>query len=141
VTGRGGGSSPSTGTASMSSRVEVPRSGHEDVPRVTPTEAATVVPPITKSRHETTPAATVASLDIGPRTVDIHDTARPTSHSWRRRSRLYSWHTQALSYLQRHRPQRLTSTLMSREHTLSSTMAPATTRLMGGASTPVPPIT
>jgi hypothetical protein len=44
------------------------------------------------------------------------------------------------SYLQRHRPQRL-SALMSREHTPSSTTAPATTRLTGGASTPTPPIT
>jgi hypothetical protein len=52
-----------------------------------------------------------------------------------------SWHTQASSYLQRHRPQRLSSTLMSREHTPSSATAPATTRLMGGASIPVSPIT
>jgi hypothetical protein len=38
----------------------------------------------TRSRHETTPATTVASLAIGPRSVDSHDAARPTSHRWRR---------------------------------------------------------
>jgi hypothetical protein len=53
-------------------------------------------------------------LAIGPRSVDNHDTARPTSHRWRRRrSQLCSWHMQASSYLQQHRPQRLSSTLMS----------------------------
>jgi hypothetical protein len=31
--------------------------------------------PTTRSRHETTPATTVASLAIGPRNVDSHDTA------------------------------------------------------------------
>jgi hypothetical protein len=36
--------------------------------------------PATRSRHETTPATTVASLAIGPRSVDSHDAARPTSH-------------------------------------------------------------
>jgi hypothetical protein len=91
------------------------RLGREDVPRVAPTAA----PPATRSWHETTPATTVAN--------------------WR--SWLCSWHTQASSYLQRHRPQRLSSTLMSREHTPSSAMAPATTRLTCGASTPAPPIT
>jgi hypothetical protein len=102
---------------------------------------APAVLPKTRSRHETTPATTVASLTIGPRSVDSHDMARPTSHRWRRRSQLCSWHMQALSYLQRHRPQRLSSTLMSQEHTPSSATAPAATRLMGGASTPAPPIT
>jgi hypothetical protein len=63
-----------------------------------------------------------------------------TSHRWRR-SQLCSWHTQASSYLQWHRPQRLSSTLMSREHTPSSTTAPAAIRLAGGASTTAPPIT
>jgi hypothetical protein len=80
-------------------------------------------------------------LGHGPRSVDNHDAARPTSHRWRRRSQLCSWHMQASSYLQRHRPQQLSSTLMSREHTPSSAMAPTATRLMGGASTPAPPIT
>jgi hypothetical protein len=47
----------------------------------------------------------------------------------------------SIEYLQWHRPQRLSSTLMSREHMPSSAMAPAATRLTGGASTPVPPIT
>jgi hypothetical protein len=94
----------------------------------------------TRSQHETAPATTVASLAIGPRSVDSHDAVRPTSHRWRR-SQLCSWHRQASSYLQLHRPQRLSSTLMSQEHTPSSTMAPAATRLTGGASTLAPPIT
>jgi hypothetical protein len=54
---------------------------------------------LTRSRHETAPGTTVASLAIGPRSVDSHDAARPTSHRWRRRSQLCSWHMQALSYL------------------------------------------
>jgi hypothetical protein len=140
VTGRSGSPLPRWAAASAASRArraEAPGPGREDVPRVVPAEA----PPATKSRHETTPATTVASLAIGSRSVDSHDAARPTSHRWRKRSQLCSWHTQASSYLQRHRPQRLSSTLMNREHTLSSVTAPATTRLMGGASTPAPPIT
>jgi hypothetical protein len=119
------------------SRAESPKPRREDVPRVAPAEA----PPATRSRHETTSATIVASMAIGPRSVDSHDAARPTSHRWRRRSQLCSWHTQASSYLQRHQPQRLSSTLMSREHTPSSATAPAATRLMGGASTSAPPIT
>jgi hypothetical protein len=67
--------------------------------RVAPTETPTAAVAATRSRHETTPATTVASLAIGPRSVDRHDTVRPTSHRWRRRSRLCSWHTQALNYL------------------------------------------
>jgi hypothetical protein len=67
--------------------------------------------------------------------------AKECRHRWRRRSQLCSWHMQASSYLQRHRPQRLSSTLMSREHTPSSATAPTATRLTGGASTPMPPIT
>jgi hypothetical protein len=51
---------------------------------------ALAAPPATRSRHETTPATTVASLAIGPRSVDSHDAARPTSHRWRRRSQLCS---------------------------------------------------
>jgi hypothetical protein len=63
------------------------------------------------TRHGAT--KTVTSLTIGPRSVDSHNVARPTSHRWRRRSHLYSWHMKASSYLQRHRSQRLSSTLMS----------------------------
>jgi hypothetical protein len=51
---------------------------------------ATAAPLATRSRHETTPATTVASLAIGPRSVDSHNAARPTSHRWRRRSQLCS---------------------------------------------------
>jgi hypothetical protein len=127
--------------ASQARRVEAPRPGHEDVPRVAPAKGPTAVSLATRSRHEMMSATTVASLAIGPRSVDSHDTARPTSHRWRRRSQLCSWHTQASSYLQRHWPQRLSSILMSREHMPSSATAPATTRLMGGVSTPTPPIT
>jgi hypothetical protein len=76
-----GESSPSTGGARRARRAEVP----------------TTAPPATKSQHEMTRATTVASLAIGPRSVDIHDAARLTSHRWR--SRLCSWHTQASSYL------------------------------------------
>jgi hypothetical protein len=126
--GKKGESSPSTGGRKR-----------EDVPRVAPAEAPTAAPPTTRNRHETS-ATTVASLAIEPRSVDSHDAARPTLHRWRR-SQLCSWHTQASSYLQRHRPQRLSSTLMSREHTPSSATAPATTRLTGSASTLAPPIT
>jgi hypothetical protein len=53
-----------------------------------------------QSRHQTTPAATVASLATGPRSVDSHDAARPTSPR-QRRSQLCSWHMQASSYLRR----------------------------------------
>jgi hypothetical protein len=75
-----------TSAASRVRRVEVHRPGSEDVPRVAPIEA----PSSTKSRHEMTPATTVASLAIGPKSVDSHDAARPTSHGWRRRSQLCS---------------------------------------------------
>jgi hypothetical protein len=104
-------------------------------------EVPTAAPPETRSRHETTPAVTVESLATRPRTVDSHDVARPMSHRLRRRSRLCSWHTQASSYHQWHRPQRLSSTLMSQEHAPSTATALATTRLTGGALTPAPPIT
>jgi hypothetical protein len=57
-------------------RAEAPRWGREDVPRVAPT----VAPPATRSRHETTPATTVASLTIGSRSINSHDAAKPTSH-------------------------------------------------------------
>jgi hypothetical protein len=92
---------------------EAPRPGCEDVPRVAPVEAPTAASSATRSQHETMSATTVASLAIGPRSADSHDTSRPMLHRWRRRSQLCSWHTQASSYLQRHRPQRLSSTLMS----------------------------
>jgi hypothetical protein len=144
VTGRRGSLLPrraAASTASHARRTEAPRLGREDVLRVAPAEAPPAVPLATRSRHETMPTTTVTSLAIGPRSVDTDDVIRPTSHRWwRRRSQLCSWHTQASSYLQRHQPQRLSSTLMSQEHTPSSAMAPATTRLAGGASTPVPPI-
>jgi hypothetical protein len=118
-----------------------PRLGREDVPRVAPAEVPMAAPPIKRSRHETTHATTVVSLAIGPKSIDNHDAARPTSHRWRRRSWLCSWHTQASSYLQWHQPQWLSSTLMNRELTPSLAMARATTRLTRGALTPVPPIT
>jgi hypothetical protein len=140
VTERRRSSLPRRAAASVASgtrRVEAPKPGREDVSRVAPLAA----PPSTRSRYETTLATTVASLAIGPRSVDSHNAVRPTLHSWRRMSQLCSWHTQASSYLQRHRPQWLSSTLMIREHTPSSTTAPAMTRLTGGASTPAPPIT
>jgi hypothetical protein len=140
VTGRRGSPLPRRAAARATRHAEAPRPGCEDVPRIAPAEAPPVAAPATKSRHETTPATTVASLAIRPRSVDSHDAVRPTSHRKRRRSQLCSWHTQALSYLQRHRPQRL-STLMSREHTPSSASAPAMTRLTGGVSTPASPIT
>jgi hypothetical protein len=141
VTGRRGSPLPRRAATSVARRAEAPRPGHEDVLRVAPVDAPTAAPPATRSRHETMPAATVVSLVIGLRSVDSHDTARPMLHRWRRRIRLCSWHTQASSYLQRHLPQWLSSTLMSREHTPSSAMAPITTRLTGSASTPAPLIT
>jgi hypothetical protein len=127
---------PRRAAAGGTRRVEAPKPGREDVPRVAPKAA----PPAIRSRHETTPDTTVTSLVIGSKSVDSYDVARPMLHSWSRRSQLCFWHTQASSYLQRHRLQRL-STLMRREHTPSSATAPATTRLTGGASTPAPPIT
>jgi hypothetical protein len=63
-----------------------PKPGCEDVPRVALAEAPPAAPPTTRSRHKTTPATTVASLAIEPRSVDSHDAARPTLHRWRRRS-------------------------------------------------------
>jgi hypothetical protein len=100
--GKKGGSLPRWVAASVASharRVEAPRPRREDVPRVAPMEAPTATLPATRSWHEMTPAATVASLAIVPRSVDSHDAARPTSHRWRRRSRLCSWHTQAPLWL------------------------------------------
>jgi hypothetical protein len=98
VTGRRGSPLPrraAVSTASRARRVEAPRPGWKDVPRVAPAETPTT----TRSRHKTTPDTTVASLTIGPRSVDSHDAAKPTSHRCRGRSQLYSEHTQALSYL------------------------------------------
>jgi hypothetical protein len=65
-------------------RTEAPRPRREDVSSVEPTEAPPAAPLVTRSRHETTPATTVASLAIGPRSVDSHDAVRPMSHRWRR---------------------------------------------------------
>jgi hypothetical protein len=87
--GKKGESSPSTGAASLARIVEAPRP-RRDVSRVAPVEAPPAPPLATRSRHETMPATTVASLAIGPRIVDNHDAARPTSHGWRRMSQLYS---------------------------------------------------
>jgi hypothetical protein len=143
VTGGRGSPLPRQAAASMAcgtSCAEAPKSKRKDVSRVAPAEALPAVPPATRSRHETAPATTMASLAIGPRSVDSHDATKPTSHRWRR-SQLCSWHMQASSYLQWHQPQQLSSTLMSREHTPSSSTAPAATRLTGSASTPAPPIT
>jgi hypothetical protein len=98
---------PRRATASAASRIrraEAPRPGRKNVPRVAPVEAPPVALSAIRSLHETTYATTVVSLTIGP-SVDSHDAVRPTSHRWRRRSQFYSWHTQASSYLQWHRPQ------------------------------------
>jgi hypothetical protein len=89
VTGRKGSPLPRRAAASAASRArhaEAPRPRREDVSRVARAEAPTVVPPATRSRHEMMPATTVAKLAIGPRSIDSHDAARPTSHRWRRRS-------------------------------------------------------
>src|SRR5512142_864671 len=95
VTGGRGSHLPRQAAVSHARRGEVSSyGGREDVPRVAPAEVPRALPPATTSRHETTPAATVASLAIGPKTVDSHDVARPTSHGWRK-SRLCSWLTQA----------------------------------------------
>jgi hypothetical protein len=76
VTGRRGSPLPrraAASTASGTSRAEAPKPGRKDVPRVAPAEA----PPATRSRHETAPAITVASLVIGPRSIDNHESTRP----------------------------------------------------------------
>ena len=76
--------------ASVASRArhgKAPRPGRKYVPRVMAAEAPRAVL-LTNTSHETMPAATAASLAIGPRNVNSHDTARPTSH--RCRSRLCS---------------------------------------------------
>jgi hypothetical protein len=142
--GKKGESPPSTGGRKRGKRHKSrggTQAGAQGRAKGSPAEALSAVPPTTRSRHETAPATTMVSLAIGPRSVDSHDAARPTSHRWRRRSQLCSWHMQASSYLQWHLPQRLSSSLMSREHTPSSAMAPAATRLTGGASTPTSHIT
>jgi hypothetical protein len=116
VTGRRGSPLPrraAASAASGTSHAEAPKPRRKEVPRVAPAEVPPAAPPTTKSRHETAPATTVASLVIGLRSVDSYEAVRPTSHRWRRRSQLCSWHMQASSYLQRHRPQWLSSTLMS----------------------------
>jgi hypothetical protein len=86
MTGRRGSPLPRQAAASMASHarhMEAPSLGCEDVLRVASVEASMAVPPATRSRHETTPATTVASLAIGTRSVNSHDAARPTSHRWR----------------------------------------------------------
>jgi hypothetical protein len=93
--------------ASRTRRAEAPRPGREDMLRVVPVGAPKAAASTTRSQHETMAVTTVVSLATGPRIVDNHDAARPTSHRRRRRRRrLCSYHTQASSYLQRHRPQR-----------------------------------
>ena len=62
---------------SRARRAKAPRPRREDVPRVTATEAPRAALPANTS-HETMPAATTASLAVGPRTVNSHDAARPT---------------------------------------------------------------
>jgi hypothetical protein len=91
--GKKGQSPPSTGGRKRSKRHKSrggAQAGRKNVPRVAPAEAPLAVPPATRSRHETAPDTTVASLAIGPRSVNSHDAARPTLHRWRRRSQLYS---------------------------------------------------
>ena len=83
---------PGVVAASASSRAggaEVPRPEHEGTPRVVPAEAIRAAPPIGPSRHETTPATTVAGPTIGPRTARSGGVgAKPTS--WRP-SRMMRW--------------------------------------------------
>jgi hypothetical protein len=82
VTGRMGSPLPRRAVASVASgtsRAEEPKPGRKDVPRVALAEAPPTVPPAIRSRHETAPATTVASLAIVPRSVDSLDAARPTS--------------------------------------------------------------
>jgi hypothetical protein len=66
--------------ASHARRLEAPRPGCKDVLGVAPAEAPLAMLPAPRSRHEMTPATIVASLAIGPRSVDSHDADRPTSH-------------------------------------------------------------
>jgi hypothetical protein len=66
--------------ASYARRAEAPGPARKDVPRVAPAEAPTASPSATRSQHEITPVITVASLAIGPRSVNSHDAVRPTSH-------------------------------------------------------------
>jgi hypothetical protein len=87
--GKKGVSSPSTGDRKCGKSDNAhggARPGREDVPRVAPVEETTAVPLAIRSRHETTPATTVASLAIEPRSVNSHDMVRPMSHRWRSRS-------------------------------------------------------
>jgi hypothetical protein len=99
VTGRRGSLLPrqvATSVASAASHAKTPRQGREDVPRVMPR----VAPLGSKSQHEMTLATTAASLVIGARILDGHDTARPTSRRQRRRSsRLSSSLMRASNYL------------------------------------------
>jgi hypothetical protein len=102
VTGRRGTPLPQRAAASAASgtsRTETPKLGRKDVPRVAPAEVPPAAPLTTRSQHEMMPATPVASMVIGPRSVNSHNAARPTSHRWRRRSQLCSWHMQASSYL------------------------------------------
>jgi hypothetical protein len=98
--GKKGESSPSMGDRKRGKSRKArggAQAGCDDVPRVAPAEAPPAAPSATRSRHETTPATTVTSLAIGPRSVDSHDVVRPTSHRWR--SQLCSWHMQVSRYL------------------------------------------
>jgi hypothetical protein len=58
--------------ASGTKRAEATKPGREYVLRVASANAPPMAPPATRSRHETTPTTTVASLAIGPRSVDSH---------------------------------------------------------------------
>jgi hypothetical protein len=87
VTGRRGSPLPrraAASAASDTSLAEAPKPGRKYVPRVAPVEAPLAAPPATRSRHETAPATTVASLAIGPRSLDT-SIARDTLLEIRRR--------------------------------------------------------
>jgi hypothetical protein len=74
---KNGESPPSTGARKRGKRHKsrgAPKPGRKDVPRVAPPTAS----PTTRSRHETASATTVASLAIGPRSVDSHDSQENT---------------------------------------------------------------
>jgi hypothetical protein len=79
-----------TNVASRARHVEAPRPGREDMLRVVLVEVSKAAPLATRNRHEMTTVTTVASLAIGPGTIDSHDVVRSTSHRRRRRRRLYS---------------------------------------------------
>ena len=94
------GSPPPRGVAASAAsrvgRATTLRPGREDVSGVIPMKAPEEAPPADSSRRQKIPTTNVSGLAIGPRNVDSHTTARPTSHR-RRRSRLCSWHMRASS--------------------------------------------